>query len=253
MGVLHPVGPEEPQTYWARRVAVVVALVLLVALIVWLVGNRGGTQAAPPASPEPQPTAPSTPDPQTPDPSATASSSPSADPTSSGSADPGKGKASADADKKGDADKKDKKDTDKKDKKDTDKKTGPTACAPDAIRTTLTGATSAKTNEKQEYALSLINGGKEDCVLTLDADHFELKIYSGTDRIWSTVDCAKQVKAVEKTVKPEQAYEWKMTWNGSRSAEKCAVDKGAIRPGTYVATAQFKGAEPTQHVFTIKG
>lgn len=245
MGVLHPVGPEEPQTYWARRVAVVVALVLLVALIVWLVGNRGGTQAAPPASPEPQPTAPSTPDPQTPDPSATASSSPSADPTSSGSADPGKGKASADADKKGDAD--------KKDKKDTDKKTGPTACAPDAIRTTLTGATSAKTNEKQEYALSLINGGKEDCVLTLDADHFELKIYSGTDRIWSTADCAKQVKAVEKTVKPEQAYEWKMTWSGSRSAEKCAVDKGPIRPGTYVATAQFKGAEPTQHVFTIKG
>lgn len=248
MSVVRPVGPEEPQTYWARRAAVLVVLVLLAALIAWLViGSRGGTQAAPPAdSPEPQTSAPTTPgtgDTPSAEASGTASPTSTASPSSSADSD------QKESDQKGADKKKD------KDSKDADKKkdVGPKACAPDTVRTTLTGAKSVKAKEKQDYALSLINGSKEDCVLTLDADHFELRIYSGTDRIWSSADCAKTLKATEKKLKPEQAHEWKMAWNGARSAEKCTVDNGTIRPGTYVATAQFKGAEPTQHVFTIKG
>ncbi|MGO1975217.1 MAG: hypothetical protein ACTH2Q_19850, partial [Propionibacteriaceae bacterium] len=234
------------------RAAVLVVLVLLAALIAWLViGSRGGTQAAPPAdSPEPQTSAPTTPGMgDTPSADASGTASPTASPSSSADSDQKESEKKKDKDSKGADKKKD------KDSKDADKKkdAGPKACAPETVRTTLTGAKSVKAKEKQDYALSLINGSKEDCVLTLDADHFELRIYSGTDRIWSSADCAKTLKATEKKLKPEQAHEWKMDWNGARSAEKCTVDNGTIRPGTYVATAQFKGAEPTQHVFTIKG
>lgn len=264
---MQPVGPEEPQTYWARRAAVLVVLLVLIGLVTWLVvGSRGGSQAAgPPESPAPQTSAPTSTGPSS---SSSASSPSSSSPSPTSTADPS---ASTDTKDKKDSDKKsDKKDSDKKDaekkdsekkdseKKDADKKdaekkdSGSTACDPESIRATLTGPTSAKAKSKQTYELSLINGSDETCVLPLDAKHFELKIYSGTDRIWSSVDCSKALPETEKKLKPEQAHEWKMTWNGSRSAAKCTVDDGAIRAGTYVATAQFKGAKPVQHVFTIK-
>ncbi|MDP4014424.1 MAG: DUF4232 domain-containing protein [Candidatus Nanopelagicales bacterium] len=53
--VIRPVGPEEPQTYWKRRAAIVVG-VLVVLLILFLVFKPSGSDAEPDAAPSPSPT-----------------------------------------------------------------------------------------------------------------------------------------------------------------------------------------------------
>ena len=94
--------------------------------------------------------------------------------------------------------------------------------------------------------MSLINGSGQICVASVTGANFELKIYSGIDRIWSSRDCATAVKAVTKKLDPEQAMEWSMSWNGRRSRAGCQSRPEIPRPGTYYATAQFAGAEPVQ-------
>ena len=94
--------------------------------------------------------------------------------------------------------------------------------------------------------MSLINGSGQICVASMTGANFELKIYSGTDRIWSTKDCATAVKAMTRKLGPEQAMEWSLSWNGRRSRTGCQSRPEIPRPGTYYATAQLAGAEPVQ-------
>lgn len=92
----------------------------------------------------------------------------------------------------------------------------------------------------------MINGSDQTCVASVTGGNFELKIYSGPDRIWSTRDCATAVKAVTRSLGPEQALEWSLSWNGRRSQAGCKLRPEIPRPGTYWATAQLAGAQPVQ-------
>jgi hypothetical protein len=94
--------------------------------------------------------------------------------------------------------------------------------------------------------LSLINGSGQTCVASVTRDNFELKIYSGSDRIWSTKDCATVIKTVTRKLGSEQALEWSLSWNGRRSRTGCQSRPEIPRPGTYYATAQLAGAKPVQ-------
>jgi hypothetical protein len=92
----------------------------------------------------------------------------------------------------------------------------------------------------------LINGSDRACTFKQNADTVELKVYSGTDRIWSTADCAARVRPAVHVVQPEGAVEWKIAWDGARSATGCRARPETPRPGTYFATFQFAGAKPVQ-------
>ncbi|GAA2107246.1 hypothetical protein GCM10009841_27080 [Microlunatus panaciterrae] len=237
-GVLHPVGPEPDKTYWIRR-AVVVGAVLVAALLIAVIAvNAGGSERE--AAPAPAVTpATSTPTADLGGPTATPtptdaptwlSSSTSADRLTSKKADPSpKTTASPSPSKKVTPD-----------------------CDPKELRTTLTGKQRVKVKQSLTFNLSLINGGPDSCIVRVNPDLFELKIYSGTDRIWSTADCPRQVKEIAQVVGPEKAVEWHLTWNGRRSAKTCRTRPEIPRAGTYFATAQLDGAKPVQLGMTLR-
>jgi hypothetical protein len=122
----------------------------------------------------------------------------------------------------------------------------PTPCPAADLRTTLRGDQTLKVKQDNTFTLSLINGGSSRCVIEVTAATFELKIFSGIDRIWTTKHCPSAVTPIKKTVRSEDAVEWKLTWDGLRSADGCKDRPEVPRPGTYFATAQFDGAEPVQ-------
>ena len=99
---------------------------------------------------------------------------------------------------------------------------------------------------KTNLDLSLINGSGKACQLSLNSGNFTLTIYSGRDRIWSTADCTDLVKPTSVKIATEDAYEWRLVWDGRRSKASCKTRPEVPKPGTYVATAQFKGAQPVQ-------
>ncbi len=234
-GVLHPVGPEPARTYWFRRAVVLAAMVLALTAVIALTGAaRGGRQQAVPETDAPAPTATLTPSaspsptptatllapaesttPVSPAASATASAAPSptADPTPAAMK----------------------------------------ACEGSALRTTLRGDQALKPKDPNTFTLSLINGGPDRCIIQVKPDNFELRIYSGIDRIWTTRHCPTLLKPIKETVRSEAAVEWQVRWNGRRSANACKNGPGVPGAGTYIATAQLDGAQPVQFRMVIAG
>jgi hypothetical protein len=233
--VLHPVGPEPARTYWIRRALIVVAVLIVVIIVLVLVlGSIGSPAAADdPAPGGASPSAGSTSSTEaspariTPTTTPYRSSSPSTASTPSLKSTPTALARTAAPSP-------------------TPTKIVPVACQPATLRATLTGKQRLKPKAHNTFALSLINGAPIACVLTVSQKNFELKIYSGKDRIWSSKDCASLVKPTTKKLASQQALEWKMTWNGRRSRAGCKQRPEIPKPGTYFATSQYAGAAPVQ-------
>ena len=228
--VLRPVGPEPAQTYWLRRIAVIGVAIVVLAVAGALIANGTSSGSAVQANPSlPPPTVPtalagsSTPT-LTPGPGASASSStPAAASPKSATPKPSKTPTA-----------------------------GPVACTVSELRPTLTGKQRLKIKERSAFTLSVINGSDQTCIATVDPNTFELRIYSGSDRIWSTKDCATLVKPLRRTLDAEEALEWKLPWNGHRSRSGCRSDSDIPQVGPYWATAELAGAEPVRLRMTLR-
>ena len=250
--VLHPVGPEPAQTYWVRRALVVGSLVAMIAVLIVVFANLGGgATAVPMATPTPIATEVESPARVTP----TSSASSTPPPTASSSVPP---TASPSVPSKESATPAPKASTSTPSAAPTGQGPGrnPAAtpdCDPGQLRATITGKRTLRPEQKTAFTLSLINGSAETCLVTVDRDSFELKIYSGTDRIWTSRHCSTAVKAFDKKLKTQQDVEWTMRWDGRRSRTSCRQRPELPRPGIYWATAQFDGAKPVQLRMTLVG
>jgi hypothetical protein len=236
--VLHPVGPEPARTYWIRRAVILAAVLIVVIIVMAVVITSNGSAAAddpPPGDPSLSATPTSStevsPATITPTPMVTATPTDTATPLPTGSQSPTSTPSAL---------------ARRASPRPTPTKIAPVACRPAQLRATLTGKQRLKPKAPNTFALSLINGARVSCVLTVNAKNFELKIYSGTDRIWSSNDCARLVRPTTKTLASQQALEWKMTWNGRRSRAGCRLRPEIPKPGTYFATSQYAGAAPVQ-------
>jgi len=129
--------------------------------------------------------------------------------------------------------------------------TGPLACDQTNSDLSLAGYQKVKQDAKQSFKVGVKNTGAQPCVLDLSATSFSLTVTSGTDRIWSTADCAKWVPAKKQTLKAQQSYEFSIGWDVRRSAKGCKETKALLRPGTYVAQAVFADVEKARQVFLI--
>jgi hypothetical protein len=219
--LLHPVGPEPAKTYWVRRAVVVGALAVVIAIVVVLItqGSSSGGAQGPLAVPQTPSVSASTgasassaePSASTPSPAATSrrSAKPSASTSSNGPAEA-------------------------------------VICDPGQLRVTLNGSGRVKPKQSNTFTLSLINGGSQTCLAKVSNDDFELTIYSGKDRIWSSRDCSSVLKNIQQKVKSEQAVQWQMKWNGLRSAKNCKIRAQVPNTGTYIVRAHLSGAESVQ-------
>lgn len=236
--VLHPEGPEEPRTYWVRRglsVGVLVLVVLLVALI-WPRSSPPQTAAPLPAvrpsqtagadAPSPgvgePPTVPATPAVAA-TPNSTASASP-LEPTKAAISAP----------------------------KPTPKPAGPSSCAPKDLQVGLVGPRSVRSGQTVKFNASVTNTGQEDCQVSVDQKNFELRVFSGSDKIFTTDHCRAWAPVVEtQMLAAGESVQFQAKWGSNRTAKGCKVLKQRPQPGTYVATAELGQAKPAQHVVNL--
>lgn len=268
MSVLHPVGPEEPRTYWMRRAAVVAALLLVVLVAVWAFRPAADPDleavpaSTPTSTPPTQPGAqPSSSPPPSPGPADSGTPSPTPDAGSDAPAEdePVEDEAAAEkaaeekaAEEKAAEEKAAEKKAEQAAAEKKEDEAEPARCDSEDLRVTLTGSDTPSLGKDHELDLSVVNGTGDTCELTVDQDSFELRIYSGTDRIWTTDQCAEWVRPTTVTLEPEQAHEWTTTWQGRRGDDDCGLDRNPLRAGTYVATAEYEEAEPVQLVMRLR-
>ena len=243
-GVLHPTGPEPARTYWVRRGVLLAVILLLAVGVVLAVANltKAAVATAPPpplpagnpaASPTPTASGASTPASAAPTPGPSTSRASSPAPSTPVSSPPAAASPSASA----------------------SAQPGPSAtvvgtpdCRPAELQVKLAGDRRLSVGENTTFTVSLVNAGRLTCLTSVTAANFELKVYSGKDRIWSSRDCAKTLAPFDKKLAAKGVVAWKMTWDGERSVAGTSCRRGTdkLRGGTYWATAQLKGADPVQ-------
>jgi hypothetical protein len=229
-GLLRPVGPEAAQTYWVRRGLVVGATMVLAVAVLLIISGTSSRGLAVHANPSPPTAGYSVPSPASPSSMQTATHTPSTiDPSGSPSSTAPEPNA---ATRKASTNKTD--------------RSGPVDCPAEDLRPTLTGRHRLASKRPTTFQLSLINGSDQTCIARVTRKNFELKIYSGSDRIWSTADCRSAINPITRKLGSEHAVAWSLTWDGRRSKSNCKSAPDAPGPGTYIATAQLEGAEPVQ-------
>ena len=117
---------------------------------------------------------------------------------------------------------------------------GSTPCAPPAL-------TATATTERNDYpvggrpvlVLTVTNTGTTPCTRDLGQGAVELMVISGSDRIWSSDDCAPGGPAKSVVLAPQEESVTRLTWAGRRSQPGCAGDKAATQAGTYRVNARL--------------
>ena len=113
--------------------------------------------------------------------------------------------------------------------------------------TATTDADSYPVGSKPRITLTVVNTGPVPCRRDVGGAAVELRVISGSDRVWSSDDCSLgQVPGVE-VLRPGVAKTVVKTWPGVRSAPQCGGSKEQARNGTYrvvarVGTKQLEGA-----------
>jgi hypothetical protein len=206
--------PQSPEVYRRRRIAALVLLVLVVAILVGLVwgivslfrpagdeqpGGTGGSESQ-------SVTAPASPAVTEGTGGDEASSAASGAPTENPSASPSSTGGSLSA----------------------------AACQPgDLVVSAATDRQSYPEGEDPVLELRVDNTGDEPCEANLGTSQQVFTVYSGSDRIFSTQDCQVDGEDTMIQISPDEQERSRFTWSRVRSAPDCAEVGQEPRSGTY--------------------
>lgn len=105
------------------------------------------------------------------------------------------------------------------------------------------------------FTVLITNTGETSCAIDAGAAQLELLITSGSDRIWSSLDCVAADAPERLLLLAAGAADGDTTvqWTRIRSNEQCESDLPAPRPGWYRAVAKLAGAESEPESFELTG
>jgi hypothetical protein len=221
--VVNPVGPEEPSTYWRRRAAVIVGLLVVLWLGWWLLQAAFGSNDEPAAeAPSPSPSFGLTMSPA-PDGEPTGEGDRSADPSASASPSPSPSpSASADC-------------------VDSDIEV---AAAPASAATTVGGG--------MALTLTVTNTGSAACNRDVGAGANELRVTSGSVLVWSSDFCNPSKATDVQVLEPGKPFTTSATWPGTITEEGCPANQPQAQAGGYNVTARNGALESEPVPFAVQ-
>jgi hypothetical protein len=129
-----------------------------------------------------------------------------------------------------------------------------TSCAPAALEIVASSdKASYPVGGRPVLELGVKNNGDAACMLDMGTAGVELVVFSGSDRIWSSGDCASGAAAKPTTVAPGGMASTRLTWAGRRSLPGCEGPKAQAEAGTYRVTGRVGEQEGKAAVFQITG
>lgn len=246
---MHPVGPEGERTYWIRRGVAVLVLVVLVTGTGFMISALGGGGADIAATPAAQPSqAESVGEPGEP-------AEPVEDLADQSEAVPREADSAPEAPAQTEEPlPPEPANTFHRSPEPVAAAAKPTTafCDPKSVTVALGGPAEVRADVPLMFRVTATNNSERDCLLAIDGSTFELKIFSGSDRIWTSKDCVSGMPPRGAVLAPGRAMEWEMEWRANRSTPECQTRPGKLNPGTYVATAQLREADPTQLVMQLR-
>ncbi|WP_019931620.1 hypothetical protein [Nocardia sp. BMG111209] len=227
--MLEPNGPLPPEIYWRRRLLAIAALVLALALAIWLAFTvvRGGTTAkkAPRAAASGTATTAKT----------AATTTAAATEAPSGTPDPSVSKAAAataNALASG----------------------SPASCADQSLAVKLSvGRPTYKPGEQPVFGIVITNISTASCQRDVGSGLQQVSVQSldGQRRLWSNTDCDTGGPADVRALSAGQQAAFTLTWSGTTSQPNCAGQRVPVPPGAYAVVAQFGSIRSSPETFNI--
>ncbi|WP_248959756.1 hypothetical protein [Sphaerisporangium perillae] len=224
------VGVEGPDVYWRRRVSVLTGALVVVAVVAWACTSAsGGSERGPAGRPvtagskEPSPS-PSVTAAVTPSPTPTAKTMGSGHATTPRTPSPSPHRPRRPGDR----------------------------CDNDDLVISLRGQAEVYSGKRSpRFLLTVVNTGRVDCTVDVGPRAVEIRITSGTDRVWSTADCVSGVGADLRRLERGVPHVRMVDWDRHRSAPDCRSSRPKAREGTYVAMARLGELRSPKVVFHL--
>ncbi|MFO7252491.1 MAG: hypothetical protein DIU60_017240 [Actinomycetes bacterium] len=203
----------DPDVYWRRRVSVLTALLIVVAAVVWACTRMSDDAAD--AGP------------------GSAAAGPSAHTASPAAGAPSAGPSPAPQG---------------------ERRSGDARCSEEDVVVHLEGLQEVyPPGVRPRFVVMLVNTGDEPCVLDVGPRALDLRITSGSDRVWSSADCvggdgATKLHRLERGV----PFVRSISWNRHRSGKDCSAAHPEAKAGTYVATAVAGSLTSEKTVFHLR-
>jgi hypothetical protein len=89
------------------------------------------------------------------------------------------------------------------------------------------------------------------CDWKMSGSTLALRITSGPDLIWTTVQCARSIPAQDLVLRNTQVTSVRVTWNAKRSEPGCPRATAWALPGTYHLHVAALGGEPQETTFLL--
>jgi hypothetical protein len=102
--------------------------------------------------------------------------------------------------------------------------------------------------------LQVTNTSTTACNRDLGSAQQELRILSGTTKVWSSDDCANRADAAAdqsvRKIQPGGTFDFYIKWGGTSSAANCATG-APVKPGNYSLVARLGTMESKPAPFTV--
>ncbi|KIA61828.1 hypothetical protein [Nocardia vulneris] len=223
--MLEPNGPLPPEIYWRRRALAIGALVVALALVIWLVltVSRGGDSpgdskpvAAGSSTSVPSKSA----DPSTPKPSGSAeSSAPPSTSAAPASNEPAAGQC------------------------------------PDqslAIKISVDQPT-YRVGEQPNFRMVITNISSTQCQRDMNSAQIQASVLSldGQRRFWTSSDCSPVDESNARNLKPGEQALFTVRWSGTTSQQGCVGERVPVPAGAYQVVAQFGSLHSSPEPFNL--
>jgi hypothetical protein len=221
--MLHPIGALPPSVYWRRRVLLLSAFVLLVALTAWVLRPGHSAPAAGPRTGTHTSTS-----------NAALNTSPATTPTTTG----GSGSTHA---------------ATASTTSPTGTTTGPApACLPNQLKVVAVASQAHyQVGDHPQLLLQVTNSGPGPCVQDLADSQVELRVYNGESRVWGSHDCQVEPGTNPQTLLVGRGVRVSIIWSGLSSQPKCAGTRQRVGAGAYTLYALLSGHTGTAAQFSI--
>lgn len=90
------------------------------------------------------------------------------------------------------------------------------------------------------------------CTWRASAKTLQLKITSGSDRVWSTIDCPRAIPAGDVVVRRDTDAVVDVAWSSRRSDAECSKHTQWAMPGYYHVAVAALGGEPQDIQFALR-
>ncbi len=128
------------------------------------------------------------------------------------------------------------------------------ACTSADVKLTVTpNPRNFAAGELPKFDVDIKQEGPTACRLDTTASGTELKITSGSDRIFSSADCPSDaaINARQFLLAPSSSTTFQVNWNRQRSAPQCTAVSATPGAGTYHAVLTIQGIESNDATFTL--